>query len=482
MAETQGNIPLLHRKEWQTMTPAPTATAAATFVIAGGHNLFRFSMFVVSATVHYLYDHDNDDWLPITSGAFGTALAAGACGTLSNWSKAHTANGGSTTTITVDSAAHNLNGMVVGKVVEFLSGTAANIGLRRNITKILHPGSGTITLTFDSAVPSAVANNDTFRMASGTFFVLMPGTLGATSFRKYDVCEGDWTSLSVTGLPATWGTDADMVTTGLKDIQYDTGTATSGSATTLNDTGKAWTDNQWINYQVRITGGTGQGQIRVITDNTATGLVFAAGATIDNTSTYVIEGDENAIYLLGNNNAAMYKYSISGNSWTTVAPTTARSGAPIAGMTADFVGETGNTGWSDITNIKDGRYIYSFRGGTSVLDRFDIAGGTNGAGAWQVMTYLPALQTFATGASAEWECGTPYIHVAKEGSAAIPQRIYKYDVVGNTVVPVATDWYLGGAALLGNKIWIKNLSSAGIIKWLYVLQSTSTNLRRIMII
>ena len=75
----------------------------------------------------------------------------------------------------------------------------------------------------------------------------------------------------------------------------------------------------------------------------------------------------------------MYKYSISGNTWATVAPTTARSGAPIAGMSANFVGKTGNTVWADITDIKDGRYIYSLRGGTSVLDRYDIAGGTGGA-------------------------------------------------------------------------------------------------------
>lgn len=34
MAITQRNTPLLHRKEWQTMTPAPAATAAGAFVIA----------------------------------------------------------------------------------------------------------------------------------------------------------------------------------------------------------------------------------------------------------------------------------------------------------------------------------------------------------------------------------------------------------------------------------------------------------------
>lgn len=483
MTEAQLNQKLLHRKEWQTMQFAPVTTAAGMFVITGGANVFRFSLYVTSATVHYLYDHDNDDWIQIPSGAFGTAIAAGACGSFSDWSSTYTATGGSTTTVTVNAATFNINGFAVGKTIEFLSGTAGNIGLRRTILSIKHPAtaSGTITLTLDSAVTSSVANNDTFRIASGTFFVLMPGTLTATSFRKYDVATGVWTSCTNTGLPATWGTDADMIRTGLKDTQYDTGTATSGSSTTLVCTGKGWTIDQWINYQVRITAGTGRGQIRVITDSTADTLTFAAGATIDNTSQFVIEGDENALYLLGNNAVTMYKYSISGNSWATVSPTVARAGAAIAGMTADFVGYTGNATWADITDIRDGQYIYSFRGGTAVLDRFKISGGTNGAGAWEVVAYNPYITTFATGASADWAYGTSKIYIQKEGSATVPLRFYVLDVVENSLAPVTTDWYLSGAALLGNKMWVKSITLGGPIKWIYYLGSTSTLLRRIMV-
>ena len=457
MAETQNNLPVLHRKEWQTMTPAPVATAAGAFVISPSNASRRYSLYVLSATVHYLYDHFEDDWLPIASGALAGTFGAGACGAYLAWSTTYTATGGSTTTVTVNSATYNINGNVVGDEIEFLTGTAGNIGQRRTITDIkTNIGTGTITITFNAA-PSAVVNTDTFRVSSGSFFVLCPGTLAATSFRRYDIATGTWTSLTNTGLPATWGTDGRMVIPYVRIDSYDSGTATSGSSTTLVCTGKGWTNDQWINYQVRIT----------------------AGATIDATSQFVIEGDENAIYVLGNNAVTMYKYSISANTWATVAPTTARAGAPIAGMSADWVGDTGNTTWATITDIKDGRYIYSLRGGTSVMDRFDISGGTNGAGAWSAVTYQPSLQTFATGDSTEWSGDS--IYIAKEGTAAIPQRFYRYDLIDNTVYPLASDWYLGGAALLGNKIWIKNLSTAGTIKWLYCLQSTSTNLRRIML-
>lgn len=483
MSETQNNVPILHRTEWQTMTPADTATVASAFIINDNANIERFTMYVVSATVHYLYDHQNDAWLPIASGAFSPALTAGACGTYSEWSPTYTANGGSTTTITVALNTHNINSYVVGQTVEFLSGTAANIGLRKTITAINTTGvaGSTITMTFSSACPSAVANNDTFRVASGSFFVFTSGVV-ATSFKRFDLGTMSWGSaLSITNLAATWGTDGRMVTPGMLDVSYDSGTASSGSSTTLVDSTKGWATDQWIGYQVRITGGTGIGQIRVITDSNATTLTFATGATIDNTSTYLIQGDENAIYLMGNNTTTTVKYSISGNTWTNLSPTAARGGNAVAGMSADFVGITGDTGWADITNIKDGRYIYSFRGATSVLDRLNINGGTAGAPTWEVVAYQPSLQTFATGAGSDWDAGTPYIYVAKDGSATVPQRVYRYNVVGNTVKPIAADWYLGGAALLGNKIWIRCLSSANVVKWLYCLQSTSTNLRRIML-
>ncbi|MEK9983817.1 MAG: hypothetical protein VW879_03665 [Opitutae bacterium] len=479
MPEAQNNVPILHRKEWQTMMPAPAATVAGAFVISGGAGNRRYSLYMVSATVHYLYDHFEDDWLPIASGAFGGTFGAGACGTHLPWSPAYTATGGTTTSLTVNSATHNIIGYVVGDEIEFLTLTAGNIGLRRTITAIeTNIGTGTITITFNAA-PSSVANNDTFRISSGSFFVLCAGTLAATSFKRYDIATGTWSSLTQTGLPATWGTDGRLVSPYLWTDSYDSGTATSGSTTTLVCSGKNWTADQWINYQVRITAGTGVGQKSRITDNTTDTLTFAAGATIDSTSQFVIEGDENAIYALGNNAVTMYKYSISGNSWATVAPTVARAGAPIAGMSADWVGETGDTNWADITDIKDGRYIYSLRGGTAVMDRFDISGGTAGAGAWTAVTYQPSLQTFATGDSTEWS--GKFLYIAKEGTAAIPQRFYKYDLIGNTVFPMTSDWYFGGAAVLGNKIWIKNLSTSGLVKWLYCLQSTSTNLRRIMI-
>lgn len=73
----------------------------------------------------------------------------------------------------------------------------------------------------------------------------------------------------------------------------DSGTASAGGITTLTDSGKSWTVNGYTNKVVKLTGGTGSGQVRNIVSNTATELtVDKVWEDIpDNTTTYsVIDG------------------------------------------------------------------------------------------------------------------------------------------------------------------------------------------------
>lgn len=475
--ETQNNVALLHRKEWQTMMPIPTASGIGTLAVFAKNGANNIAMVLFSATVQYLYHHDEDAFIQIASGAFAGTWVAGVCGVYHPWSKTYTATGGSTNTVTVNAASFNLNGFCRGAVIEFLSGTAANVGTRTTITEILtNAGLGTITLTLADTVTS-VASNDTFRLNTGRFFIMSSGTLASGSFKYFDLGTLSWTTLAHATGGTTNGTDARLVVPYTRVDIFDTGTADAGSnTTTLVDAAKNWTVSQWVNYQVRITAGTGKGQVRVITANDATSLTFAAGTDLDDTSVYAIEGDENAIYYLGNNSVNLYKYSISGDSWSTVSVTAARASAPIAGMTADWVGVTGDTGWGNPNDCLDGRYIYSCRPTSGIIDRYDIA-----ARAWlptSGVNYLPNI-VMANGVSSCWDGRYIYLQVA--GSATVPTRFYKYSVRGNYVEPLTEDWYLGGAAVAGNKMWIKDLSAAGAVKWLYYIGSTSTILRRIML-
>lgn len=73
-------------------------------------------------------------------------------------------------------------------------------------------------------------------------------------------------------------------------VRQDTGTATSGGASSLTDTGKTWTTNAFAGKVAIITFGTGIGQIRGISSNTATILTTLTPWTLapDATSQYII--------------------------------------------------------------------------------------------------------------------------------------------------------------------------------------------------
>ena len=75
----------------------------------------------------------------------------------------------------------------------------------------------------------------------------------------------------------------------VRDTREDYGTAEAGTATTIQDTDKAWTPDDYIGYYVYLSGGTGAGQVRAITDNDADTLTVATwGTTPDSTTTYEI--------------------------------------------------------------------------------------------------------------------------------------------------------------------------------------------------
>lgn len=558
MPPTNRNLPVLDRKEFQMMTPAPTATTAGAFVVAPGSGYRDNVMFVSSVTVQYLYSHNEDSWIQIPSAGLAGTFGAGACGAYTPWSITYTANGGSTTTVTVAAATHNITGEVRGDTIEFISAGTAT-GQRRKITAISNPaGAGTITIQFDHPVNTAILSTHTFRVTSGRFFLMSAGTTAAGMWKVFDVATRAWqANLSTTNLPGTWGTDGKAVSTTRVATVMANGTATSGSSTTIVDTahawetdefkgffvlivdglgegqcakitgntattltfvdsktgaalstapdatsvyqvrsidtlasgvatsgstttlvnsGKSWTTNQWTNYQVRIVSGTGVGQISKIASNTGTTLTIPAGAAIDSTSVYEIEPSEDTVYLAGNNAVTMYRYNIAANTWTVLAPTVARGAAPSTGMCLDFIGETGSPLWALETDIQDGRYIYSMRGGAGALiDRFDIAGGTAGAGAWAAVTYV-GQETFTTGSSA-FQFGR-FLYIRKDAT----NRYFKFDIPGNIMYPFATDTYPDGVALLGHKMWLKALDSTDQIVWVYSLGNTSTVLRRVGVV
>jgi hypothetical protein len=255
---------------------------------------------------------------------------------------------------------------------------------------------------------------------------------------------------------------------------FATGTATSATGTTLVQTGKTWAASQWINSQVRITGGTGAGQIRTITANTADTLTVATWTTNpDATSTYVIEGNDNFIYLLGNNAVTMYRYDIGANTWSTLSPVAARGAAPGVGMSAHWVHTSSAADWNNESAIITGRYLYSFDGsGTTSLRRYDIAGNT-----WATISYAPAAESFAAGSKYALQNDILYIQQNITG------RWFAYDFVRSEMFPWGTMLYPQGAAIVGDTAFdAVYKDGATEIFYVYMLLNTSTVLLRQMVI
>lgn len=473
------NKSLINRKEWQMMTPSPAASVAWAFIASPGSWNWNISLYVTSATVQYMYHHDEDWFIQIPSWALAWTFWAGACGVYHPWSINYTATGWSTTSVTINSATYNINWLAKWAVIEFLTSWMANYWLRRTVTDINTSWwwTWTITLILDVALPTSVLNTNVFRMNTGRFYVMWAGTVASWIFKVLDCATLSWqASLATTNLPAAWGTDWKII------LPYDyweiqaTGTATVWWASTITNWTKTWTVNQWTNYQIRITWWTWIWQVRQIASNTSTAITVWTAWTIqpDATSTYEITASEDYLYLLGNNAITMYRYSISANTWTVMSPTIARAWAPIAWMSWNAIWKSWESIWENESIILDGRYIYSFRWWTSVLDRFDIAWWTAWAGAWQVITYVWA-ETFSGWSSvfSMWR----YLYIKKDAT----NRFFKYSIRWNYIEPISTDFFPDSTAVIWQKIWVKNYDSSSWISWIYSLQNSGTVLRRLMI-
>ena len=478
---------MLHRKSAEYCCPNPAGnTAAGTFIVSDKSNMIPshdIAYYVGGVSAVWNYNADQDGWVQLpNSGAAGT-FAAGACGEFRAISAPAgvidlTPSGTGTTSTIPTSLTITRN--MVGCKVRVHVGT--NVGYEGKVVSNTLGASAVITVT--PAASAAFDATTRYRVYGGSLWFMNAGT-SAVGFSVYDRMTNTWTARAVANLPTAWGTDAQLVSTpGLSsnnEAGFLKGTATSATGTTL-ETGKTFLANQWNNSQVRITGGTGKGQIRAITATTVGGQFTVATWTVtpDATSTYVVEGNDDFFYLLGNAAVAMYRYSISGNAWTLLAPTAARAAVPGAGMTADWVDNVGDASWNPTgaaaahysTTVfkQNGRYIYSFRGAAgNVLDVYDIAANTWISG----IAYGQQMETFTTGSCSVDLHG--YIYIQKD----VTGRIYRFDVANNAIEPFVLNPVPQGAAVVGDKMFLTTYTDGATeINFMYTLGNTRAELTR----
>jgi hypothetical protein len=469
------NRKILDLKRWSVMpTPAPVATAAGALIISSRLSQQR-QMYLLNATTAYLYYPFEDGWVQLASPALAGTFGAGACGTSTAVGPSGTATGGSTTTLSTNLT---LARSLAGYKVEITGGPGA--GDVRTILYNTVGANGVITVDAGTPFSAAITSSSTYRLLTPRYYALCAGALAAGSFKVYDFALNTWSTLAHAGLPASWGTDGRMIATPSfgddgEDINFATGTATAGASTTLTNGAKAWATNQWANFQVKIVAGTGAGQIRTIASNTGTALTVSAAwtTTPDATSQYHIEGNDDYLYLIGNNAVTLYRYSISANTWATLAPGAARAAAPGLAASGHWVYAVDeDPRWADENAIINGRRIYSFRGGAgAVLDYYDIA-----ANAWvSGIPYAPGVETFTTGSKHVYAGN--YLYTQKDATG----RWFRYSFAQQSMVGFGTNVYPGGAAIVGDTAFDVVEPETGV-RYLHMILNTSAIHMRCMVI
>lgn len=477
MTTTNGNRKILDMKRWEFCTPAPATPTGGSLITSSRHHNQR-QLFWQNGTTLYLYNPYEDGWVQLANPSFGGSFGAGSVATCAAWSTGATttvasltATAGTTTTITTN---QTLARDLKGYCVQFLGGT--------NAGKVKEIESNTIgtnaVITFTSAEGTPFDNTSVYRLLTPKWFLVIAGTAAATTFKSYDFATNSYQSLAQN--PANGGTDGKLIATpSFMDedfVAIASGTATGGTATTLQNSGKSWTASQWVNAQVIIASGTGAGQIRTITANDATSITVATWGTNPSTdSVYYITGNDDYIYWMGNNAVTLYRYVISTNTWSTLTPGVARGAAPGAGMSGHWIYGSTDSRWTNENSIINGRRIYSFRGGGTVtLDYYDIAANT-----WvNAVTYSPNTETFTTGTKYNYD-GKEYIYITKEATG----RWFRYDIANSAMDGLTTLLYTQGAAIVGDTCFdIDYEDGATKIKYIYFLGNSMPQMFRMMVI
>lgn len=115
---------------------------------------------------------------------------------------------------------------------------------------------------------------DQFRVYSGTGIPASQYQIGSSSSgTRYKMDSTSYTTLAFSR------NSSGVLSARTLNLPTSSGTATSGAATTLTDTSKTWTTNQWTGGTITLTGGTGSGQTRTISSNTATAITVSPAWT-----------------------------------------------------------------------------------------------------------------------------------------------------------------------------------------------------------
>lgn len=484
MTTTNNNRKILDLKRWEVCGPASVGRHLSSAV-----NIRHIKQWVFaignSLPINYLFCYDvaEDAWLPVGSMGVANGMERANSITYAAWSTGSTlgvsfltATAGTTSTITTNQTiVRDLRGWKI----HIMSGP--NAGATLTISSNTTGANSVITVPTQA---SAFSASTTYRLLTPRVYMFGGNSVASGNFRVYDFATNTFQSISVTSGPGSvisYYQSAWVSTPSWRDSDYlsfATGTATSATLTTIVNTAKTWTTNQWSNYQIRIVSGTGAGQIRSISSNTADTITVSAAwtTTPDNTSSYSIEGNDDYLYFFQTNSQNLYRYSISGNSWTLVSST--RPTAMYSNCSAVWVNASTDSSWTSENDIQNGKYIFSFTGsGATPVILYNIAANT-----WTTTALTPGEDFGSTTGGCSTYGGGDYIYMVP---TATSNRVLRYNVVTKDMEPFTGLPFSGATTGTagGNYAWVgRYVDGATAIDYFYTAPSQTYQLQRMMVI
>jgi len=345
--------------------------------------------------------------------------------------------------------------------------------------------SATPTLYLDEALTFTPAAGDLFELQSGLVFMVAATTTAAGQSRFYNIANNAFTNGGATGVTtATAGAAVALDELYVPydrvagegfigdDYTYDTGatirvstkhclqaTATGASSITGQVTGGdvRVLANEYRNFQIRIVedtvAPTAIGQRRMIASHTAgtsgvTAPVYTLGSawavTPSANAKFVIENPNlvifqsaasatNLVYNFSNASITNGTGTIAAYTWSNTYLNAAHAGAVAAGcMMFPAYGHQPVT-QTDGERLSRHSHIHLFRGNSTTLDRFDIAGGTTGA--WtNGVTYTGNTISWTAGSSGDYDPVTflgEYAYIVEGAS----NRVYQFNISAPSIAP-----------------------------------------------
>ena len=456
MATTNGNRRLLDLARWEVVGTIPSITIPSCLVVEKNANQMMYIN--TSGPAFHAIDPNHGGTVTLPTPGFGS-FSSGSAACIKNLGPSGTcsSSGTSTTLVTAD----NLQRGLKGYKVHITGGPGA--GDVREIQSNTTGANATITVT--SAFSASPTTSTTYRLMTPRIFAMANGSTSAGSWRRYCYALDTWADAGTVGPPIAFGTDARLCAMNSFEygdfISFATGTATSGASTTISNSAKSWATNQWANHQIRITGGTGAGQIRTISSNTGTQITVSTAwtTTPDSTSAYSIEANDDHIYLTGNASVVPYRWSISSGSWTTL---DSRSAVAGNGCSLHHANDITDTAWTNESNYLNGRYLFSHRGASSsAIERYDIS-----ANSWSTLTYAYDSETYL-GNTYAYNRGKIYaLATSTSGYSSV------YDIVANNRSPFLSPFITAGSNQGDRTAIIRYIDGATEIAYLYCIPYT----------